>query len=1500
MDTFPRSEDEVAKQETELKDYAGGLAASPQPSPVEPPKPKIDESVNTTLLNPGPNMADRSYKGFGALTAYPTELDVQKLRQNQNDPDMLKLFDSMYGAGSSKRYLSYPSVKDVAKLLENKNDPEFVKLFDRTYGDLSKILVPLYDPRTSAEEKQLLAARLQMNLEHGKTWVDSLADNSFSEAIGSVEHGVKAGAYELGRAGASAVDWAAGTDWANNIPSTADTRLTNHPIVNGLIEGVTQFITGRLALAPVGAIKTGADLGKLGVAIREMSLGSLVNAMAFNPNDPLLGDLAKHLGMGENWFTKLDSIDTYKSELTKRAARAGEGAAIGLAIDALSSAYRAVKAYRAGDVKAAEAAKNELADNLEHFDNGMADAKQGELPLGNMNDKDAAFEVRTRRAEAEGKLGVPETATQPSLMDLPFERRLDQLPESIIPRVRPQETLEEMQYRLMDKWGVTHQLSLDLGKPKEGPFVHGREPGQQGELFQDLPRPPKPGEKVEAPAQGDLFDHPPPTAEGTPKGYSKAEVMATTREQFIKDVINDEKPVVREVKASIEGERRPTAVIPQSVRDVLDHIEDFRDFSLDGIRKAVSPVLNDFLKIAHTTPEEIERVLASEIDPKDVQKLQALTSIAVAKAERAAAEAGAKLDAFKKAKVTNAAEIDALSKEVKDANSFLSDLQKVDFPLSTYAGRLLQQRQIEARITAANRVNIAQLRKAGVSDERINQMIRTAMDMTGSDNLSYLNHERQIAFAKGDAKRVTEIDEEIAKELDRVEKRANSQVKTLTNQIAKDVASYTISNILSGLGTVIRNTIGIFGHLGVYRVNQWVGMMDRFGMIEGSKAYWMQSKARNLALRYGHQSHLQMLKDIFKDAAVDAFHGERKTAVNPMGGLEHRIRAENYGIEDTKFGKALNAFGRGSELLTWPLRMSDEVASDIIGRHAIGTRAAFNFFDNLHAQREVLEAKLRDPKLTASERKAFEAELETYKGKNPTVEIDGKKVTLREHVESQVQQAYDKTGHLVDPNAIDETNYILLRNRQTPSAFGQAIEKAVNSTPYIRFLVPVFNAPMNGFKRGFEMVPGLRRMGLTDLKAELESTDPYVRALARGKLHVGYGVIGTALLLADQGLITIEPVNSRAPRLSAQASSSPGPFQLKIAGTSWDISGLDPVTVPLVWAAVFMDSLKKYIAAYDQNVAIQDQKGVPIPVLEQRLHRLLDIGLAIGGATGQAVMQNPAVSGLKDVVDLLTSIDKLSDEEGTFWKEGAKMARGQLGKLVPNAYKQMLGLFDNKRYDPATISDVLDAAAGMTSNAPMLYDITGKPMVNKSPARSLLGPLAAVNPPNKNDKGQYVIDTLNNWGEITGHYYTFDTTPPDAVLKRYGVDLRTIDSVAGNRKVIDEFAKNYRELSIRGQTVDEALYGVVTHAVKTDMAIGNKLQRNADLWGTIDKVVKEYKDIAWEMTLRKEMERKNSPLYKQVHSAYALKEASRDPTLDRPDEDGIQTRTREMLRMFPH
>jgi hypothetical protein len=1468
---FPQSDEQVAKQTDDLKNFAEGQAA-PQPSTPAAPAPATQPTAFSTGTEVANTVApDRSFKGIGEIKTLPSAKDVQTLRANQSDPDLIHAFNSMYGNEAAARYLNFPQKSDVDKLLAHRDDPEMVSAFDRLYGDISKYIVPLYDPNSIWHDRMANAAQLEHILQNGKGWFDTASESTAGEMAGSVVHGAKAGVTELARSAASGIDAATGSNLEASVPSSEDTRLLNHPVVAGIVSGISQFVTGNAIIAAATGGLGGAST--IANTIRNLSNFSLTSAFAFNPHDPMLGDLAKSLGMGDNWFTKLDSIETYKTEAMQRLAHGAEGGVIGASFDILGGLWKAVKAARAGDTAAADAAKNKVADIIEQH--------QLELPLGD-----------------NAKSQVEPTFANKGLMELP-EQTAPAKPTAPT-NFFDQYKLDPNSGKFTDKWGHDHQISFDLTQPEKGPRLYSGDSGAQGDLFpmqavtkEDLA---KAGEK---PAFAQIDD---PNA--PPKTYSKAELEGTSREQFVKDQLDENAPIERQVKQQIEEPPAPRLEVPSTVRDLLDNIPDFKNFSLQHIRETIAPVFDHFLDIANKSPLELEQVMHSDLHPQDVMKIQALTSTAVKSAEDAAAEAGAKLDALKKAKVTDAGEISDLVKQRNDAHDLLAKLQKLDYPLGTYAGRLLQQRQIEQRLTMANKVNVNELRKAGVSEERINDMLRTALDQVDTTRLSELNAERLNAVRAGDIDKVKELDGLIKNEMRAVDKAAKSKAMSLTRKIVQDAASYSVASVISGIGTAVRVAFGILAHVGLIRLNQAVGLMREQGLMQGMRTYAMEVQARNIALRAGHTSYLNTLASVLKDSAVATLKNDSKTQMKSMAEAfqNRRISAAKYGLTG-KAATALNWFGKGVDALTLPIRFTDELSSEIFARHAIGTRSAFNFSDALQNQRSLAEAKLRDPKLSAADRATVETELASLKGKDAAPVIDGKKTTLKDYVTDQVDKSYDANGKLTNQNAIDDSNYLLLHNRQTDTAmFGipKALEKFASSHPAIKFIIPVFNAPMNGFKRGMETIPGLRLL-TSDIRSELNSTDPYIRSMAKGKVFTAYGMFGTSLLLADQGYVTYEPEVEKNARISAQSSSSVGPNVLKIGGASFDLPGMEPVAIPLIWSALFVNKIKQYNQALQQKADAQtaDPNAEPISMMEQRLDQLLNVGMAVMGATAQAISKNPAVSGPREIVAMLinlaNSTETADNKSGKIWEEAA---RSQIGKLIPNTYRQMIGLFDNNRYDPASLMDMLLTTAGVTQHVAERYDVMGRPMINKEPLRSLLGPLSPVNPPDKNSKAQYVIDTLDAFGKATGHYYVFSTTPPDSLLQKAGVDLRTFQSMTGDRKVQDEFAKQYRSVEINGRTIDEQLYNMLTTGDQRQRTVGNQLV-DGTLWNKVTETINQYKKVAWELTLRNEMTGGNTDLRTAVNNAYAQKKAASNPLFDLPQPDAQQTRTREMINLFP-
>ena len=1504
---FPPTTDQVAKQDEDLQTVADAPVAPAPASPTISPLGVL--GVMGSLIGPAMDAAkgkditdDRSFKGFGNIDAYPTATDVQNLRTHQHLPDAIDAFNMLKGADSANRYLNYPPKGDVENFLKNKDDKQVVELFDRTYGDISKPIAVLYNPKSSEADRMLAAFKLNGIYRNGKSGMDYVGESIVGEAAGAVKHGIDAAGTELQRTAASGIDAIAGTDLSASVGSSEDTRLLDHPIVSGLISGLTQFITGQAIIGgATGGLGMAGTASKLVAGIRSVSLMGLTGALGFNPDDPLLGNMAKYLGMGDNWFTKYDNIDQFHSEVTKRLAHGVENAGVGLLFEGVFGLYRAARAAKAGDVAGGEALKTESTEKIE-----KALDQQLELPLGEDPNVQPGFNNK-------------------GLMDLPLERRVDKLPESVTGV--PAESMQEMETRLHDKWGQPHQLKLDLGEPVGEAFTHDHTPGAQGDLFGTnpapreavVPPPPEPsvGSGVPAiaapaptPPKGkwtyQAFAHPvtPENPVPPPKSYSVGEIKATSQEQFIKDRIEDNPPLVREAKANIEGPPKPPVELPDSIRAILDRIPDFTKFTLANIRATISPLLNDFLKVTERTPFQLEEVMVSQMHPADVQKIQALTAVALEKARGEAVLAGSELAAMKKANITDAGKLTDLVAKLKDAQDLVASLQKLDYPLGTFSGRLLQQRQIIDRIVQMRRVDVNALRAAGVSEERINGMLRYAMDKADNSRLSELTNERKLAVEAGVEKRVADIDFLINKEMKRVGDAGAADVQSMTSKIVGDVASYTISSILSGAGTVIKNVLGILLHIPLQRTYQLVGSVLDHGPVAGVREFRIQQLARHMAMRSANESLLTTLSNVITDGAKSSFANKSLTQVKGMADsyAKHRISGDKYGLTGT--GKTLlDGFGKGVDMLTLPLRFSDEVASELLGKHAIGTHAGFDFADATRSHVDLLNAKLRDPTLTATARAGLENDLKLTKGNNPTIEIGGEKTTLKDYVTKRVNAGYDDAGKLVDPKAVDDVNYTLLRRRQTTALAGKAIEELMNSSPFWRFIVPVYNTPMNGLKHGFEMIPGLNLV-TSDLMSELKSADPFTRSQAHGKLAVSFAATSSALALAEQGFITVEEVTKRDGRLADQASSSPGAYQLMVYGHPFELSGLEPVSVVMIWAASFMKTYKDYTAALEQRVDAQNSApgGVPIAVLEQRLEKMKYLGFAAAGASASAIMSNPLMGGLKDIMDVVVNLNKLGSDDGAFDKEANTLARGQIGKLVPTMLKQFAGFFDNKRYDPASMKDIILSTAGITGNLPMRYDTLGFPIVNKAPLKSLLGPIAPVTPNDPNSKQQYVIDTLKAYGDVTGTYHTFSTTPPDGDAKQAKVDMRTMDSVVGPRKVEDEYAKNFREYQINGRTLTEVLYNIITDGVSKKYSVGNMVVNGTKLDTEIKSAIKTYQTAAWNLTLAKESDvhakNYNIDLKNKLSTFNAMKWSAQ-----RSDHDQlfptVVKRTGEMLPLFP-
>lgn len=378
-----------------------------------------------------PDPVDRSYKGPSQFKNIPSEDDVQTLRKNQSDPQAIQEFNAVYGENASASYLNFAPKKDIDTLLKNKDDPAARSEFDAVYGrGMANWYAQLYDPKSGYDERTEAATNIQYALRNGMSFTQNMQTTSFGEFMQSIPAGGKQGVREVGQSVIDGILWSFGPglseetkqsllDFRNNSDlGSQDTRILKHPVISGIIEGISQFGTGQVI---ANAVTPGAGAAGWANWIRTIGTSALADAFAFDPNDPLVGDMLKTLGksagLPDDVVNKIYSVDDLDSELEKRLARAGEGGVIGVALEGLIrglvKGMKAAGLIKAGDKAAGEATANEAADLLDEASKGDP-LTVPDSEFRTQSPEVSAAERMAATAKAEGKEFDP-------LTDLPDE-----------------------------------------------------------------------------------------------------------------------------------------------------------------------------------------------------------------------------------------------------------------------------------------------------------------------------------------------------------------------------------------------------------------------------------------------------------------------------------------------------------------------------------------------------------------------------------------------------------------------------------------------------------------------------------------------------------------------------------------------------------------------------------------------------------------------------------------------------------------------------------------------------------------------------------------------------------------------------------------------------------------------------------------------------------------------------------------------------------------------
>ncbi len=984
------------------------------------------------------------------------------------------------------------------------------------------------------------------------------------------------------------------------------------------------------------------------------------------------------------------------------------------------------------------------------------------------------------------------------------------------------------------------------------------------------------------------------------------EANKMTPEERVQHTIEGTTPTNREWQRATEAPKASHTEVPEDVISILDRVADLSNMNWEQIRNAISPVVDKWLGTASKSADNLFSLFESAQPALDLTKLQALMTKSVSVIEKAIEDAKLNYDALVKLKVTDAKQIEAAKALLADLTAQYGQLQKIDIPLGRYSGRLLAVRQIEDRINALNRVDVEALKAKGVSPDQIAKAVveaRRKLNLQRVDRLTQKQEDLLKNLEKApNAEKKAEIEAKLNengaaldKELDALAKKGAKEANTLiesaaamAGQVSKDVIGIGINFMLSGLGTLKRNIVGGIAQNALMKANLFAGKVlhpiaegIRSGKIgdipmnvaEGLKVYRIMRDGRYYGLRSGANSLAQVWVDAVSQGAKSAWNRTTTQGARAEEGVLQGIRGENYGAKGN-VKAVIDTIGGALDFPTIGMRLTDETVANIFNKSGAGEYAALRFYERLRGAADEVTAKLRDPTLDAATRAKYEADLKALKGKNPSLDFEGTTHDLKSFVDKAVADSYDKNGNFINQQAIERTNYLLLRDDL--QGVWKGVEKIVNDHPSMKILIPFLRSPIQGAKRGFEQIPifqlpGLRNLGLvTDFASELKSSDPIIAARARGKYYTGVVMVATLWEMAESGLLPApsqwwdkQEMDARRSTSKPQGGYIPLPVNIPYMGNTIDTTGLDPLSVPIQFVSFIYHGMKDYdrrlLAVNEVNQAGEDNgysfgKAMPDDMYN-RAGEFLKLAAA---ATAVSFMSNPSFGFAQDFTALINAWTKSSDPNDILKdstqssKVLSHMLHSQIGKYSPALYKGVRDMNDNKLYDTSvmdthtiwsTVSDIVKAEfSWYRDDISLRYDATGHQIDRKYTPRSIAGPLTTQQPTTTEDRVLAVNNALYELAKdnLDRHYVTFSERVPDKFLAEIGVDPRTIQAVTSDRKVLDVFAKNLRETG-----VTDVLYDALVGEGAKGMPPREKVDK-------VRRTLTMARQQAWVKTLRQE------------------------------------------------
>lgn len=1004
----------------------------------------------------------------------------------------------------------------------------------------------------------------------------------------------------------------------------------------------------------------------------------------------------------------------------------------------------------------------------------------------------------------------PEPTRQTELFsDLPYERRLDEVPAFAQPS--PKESMSEMQDRLMEKWGISHQMELPLGEPPKGPYAYTHQ--GQGELFNmpDQLPPKKPTTAEELAAQ-----------------------QAAQKKQATADTLAAAKTTAAEKAAGGP---------PSKLQQALDFVESLHKQS-DG--EAGNKIVEIIKNAVDPSGWRILPGGRSEISPKVEEATELLSRLNVDNAD----DAKTVLDSV----ALRGPQRDALVTAIGDASDKLTQM-RLDLLRAATAAE--NKNQAAYFIEQANKIAKAQDTVAKLQLE----------SSSGSGGLLQLQNRRLITGSRREFASPEEImrrnpgmssdqaNQEFIKAFEEARLAAfeDKRVKALTAEIERHAKAGDTSAMLKALAerrALANETAAKQSNILVETYNKLSAKLSEY--IIGT-VFSPSSVIVNVipsALKLVYKPTLNALVDRHASlrsigAAYSAMASQNAAALRAAKAVFNLEINPNFGNRSDFLMGLPEIKGLKGRIIRFFPRVLEASDAYLARMHYVGFIAGEAY--NTTAQRLVKQGIKSGSKEFKAEidkavkdvlDNAFTKEADLVEVADTLYQIgtsrgySGKK--LEEFVKLEMgrnkelfQKATNVTGRDYSVDVLFKREF---SGDNATSEMAKKYEQIMNSHPIMRIMFQMFvRTPIRVFEEGIRLTPGLQFAApkfLDDLKGH-NGAARQVRAHGEALLSMAFG--GAVMAMYANGMITGGGPMNYKQRRGKENDREWQPYTIYLpGGTTFSFRNLDPFATPLKIIVNTLDRMQMYEYRKAQGEYDNDKTGEAAAIA----------GVA-GGAVIQAIKDANLTDGLNQFITLVEALgdpEKNENKIANFFNEKAKL-------FIPNVIGKTRQLLSGEETPMADVADIGQALKQrfdpFDETVPTQRDALGnKRYMAYNPASYFGIGVNTAMEKNVTPEEQEVLRVLADLQTINNVSFVM----PYKVDKEgfRGKDLRTSYLPDGKTTYYDRVNDIYRELGVA-----DALYkalvingDVLTDGVADPNMYGTRVQVAKD-------IIQKYRDEAF-------------------------------------------------------